>query len=82
MGIDPDSPEFGPFNDHMEEYLNSLTVDELDRLIQSLLRFHHLMAQYIMQVDRPLFDRAKDYAESFVGPEFHEMRAKWGNFGG
>lgn len=79
MGIDPDSPEFGPFNDRMDRYLDSLSVEELNQLITSLLKFHSLMAQYVMQVDRDLFDRAKDYAESFVGPEFHEMRSKWGS---
>lgn len=81
MGIDPDSPEFGPFNDRMDQYLDSLSGEELNQLITSLLKFHSLMAQYIMQVDRGMFDRAKDYAESFVGPEFHSMRDKWGSFG-
>lgn len=79
MGIDPDSPEFEPFSRKMDDYLDSLSVEELNRLITSLLRFHSLMAQYIMQVDRGMFDRAKDYAESFVGPEFHDLRDKWGS---
>lgn len=82
MGIDPDSPEFAEFDRRMEDYLDGLSTDELNRLITSLLRFHSLMGQYVMQVDRPLFDRAKDYAESFVGNDFHELRKKWGDLQG